>query len=85
MRRRVRFIIRPKIALWMKTKLPCDFTSELLQGPAHPIVQVFFEIAQLKNLYRQGWLRNGVSERHCESVADHCFGVAMIGYVIARE
>ncbi|MEK6961096.1 MAG: HD domain-containing protein [Nanoarchaeota archaeon] len=46
---------------------------------------MFFEIAQLKTLYRQGWLRNGIPEKKCESVADHCCIVAMLGYAIARE
>lgn len=33
---------------------------------------------QLKRLFRQGWLKRGVEEAECESVADHSFGVAML-------
>jgi len=33
---------------------------------------------QLKRLYRQGWLKRGVDEVDCESVADHSFAVAML-------
>lgn len=47
--------------------------------------ELFFAYAQLKNLYRQGWLKRGVSEVHCETVAEHSFGVALLGYIIAEE
>ena len=60
-------------------------THELLSGRNHEIIELFFEFAQLKNLYRQGWLKRGVSKLDCESVADHSFGVALLGYVIAEE
>jgi putative hydrolases of HD superfamily len=61
-------------------------TSNLLSGESiHPIINLFFQMAQLKNLYRQGWLNHGVSTEEAESVADHCFGVAFLGYVIAQE
>jgi putative hydrolase of HD superfamily len=60
-------------------------TRELLSGNNHSIIELFFDFAQLKNLYRQGWLKRGVSRLDCESVADHSFGVALLGYVIAQE
>ena len=49
------------------------------------MMEIFFEYAQLKNLYRQGWLKRGVSELDCETVADHSFGFALLGYTIAEE
>lgn len=49
------------------------------------MIEIFFEYAQLKNLYRQGWLKRGVSELDCETVAEHSFGVALLGYTIAEE
>jgi len=58
----------------METKY--KHTSELL---------AFFDFAQMKNLYRQGWLQNGISKSDCETDADHIFGVALMGYIIARE
>ena len=67
----------------MKTKNVS--TSSLLSEKTHPIVELFFEYAQLKNLYRQGWLERGVSERDCETVSEHSFGVALLGYTIAEE
>lgn len=67
----------------MKTKY--KHTRKLLTEKTHPIIEIFFEYAQLKNLYRQGWLKRGVSELDCETVADHSFGVALLGYIIAEE
>ena len=61
--------------------------SAYLSGGEHPIITLFFEVAQLKNLYRQGWRKPGrdVSAIDGESVADHCFGVALLSYVIAEQ
>jgi putative hydrolases of HD superfamily len=67
----------------METKYTDTF--RLLSQGVHPIVGLYFEFAQLKNLFRQGWLKRGISALHCESVADHSFGVAMLGYVFAEE
>ena len=67
----------------MKTKN--SHTSKLLSEKTHPMIEIFFEYAQLKNLYRQGWLKIGISELDCETVADHSFGVALLGYTIAEE
>ena len=44
----------------------------------HPLVEAYFELCQLKQLYRQGWLRRGVPKERCESVAEHSFGVAVL-------
>ncbi|MBI2651591.1 HD domain-containing protein [Candidatus Woesearchaeota archaeon] len=67
----------------MKTKN--EHTTRLLPQEIHPITELFFEYAQLKNLYRQGWLERGVSEKDCETVAEHSFGVALLSYIIAEE
>ncbi|MEA3430249.1 MAG: HD domain-containing protein [Nanoarchaeota archaeon] len=67
----------------MKTKNM--HTSNLLPKKINPIIEIFFEYAQLKNLYRQGWLKRGVSKLDCETVAEHSFGVALLGYIIAEE
>jgi len=58
---------------------------ELLEGmDAPPILQAYFESCQLKQLYRQGWLKSGVSRERCESVADHSFGVALLALWLAE-
>lgn len=60
-------------------------TRELLPEKTNGIIELFFEFAQLKNLYRQGWLKRGVSKLDCETVADHSFSVALLGYILAEE
>jgi len=45
-----------------------------------PLVAAYFELDQLKQLYRQGWLRRGVPPERCESVADHIFGMVMLAW-----
>lgn len=47
-------------------------------GEAHPLVAAYFELCHLKQLFRQGWLRRGVSPERCESVADHNFALAVL-------
>jgi putative hydrolase of HD superfamily len=45
------------------------------------IVEFIFEAGALKSVPRSGWAVLGI--KHPESVADHCFRCAVIGYVIA--
>lgn len=65
----------------MKGEHPNNFISKDM----HPILEIFFLFSQLKNLYRQGYLARGVSELDCETVAEHSYSVAILGYVIVRE
>ena len=50
-----------------------------------PIIEVFFEFNHLKTLYRQGWLHHGVTKEHCETVAEHSLGVALLALFLADE
>ena len=43
-----------------------------------PLIQAWFEIAHLKQLFREGWLQRNISEADCETVAEHTFGNAML-------
>lgn len=53
---------------------------------AHMIIKIHAQLVQLKNLYRQGWIKvRGVAPENAESVADHSFVVAMLALAIARE
>ena len=49
-----------------------------------PLARAYFELCQLKQLYRQGWLRRGVPHERCESVAEHSFGVAALALWLAE-
>jgi putative hydrolase of HD superfamily len=51
--------------------------------PSVPLVEAYFEFTQLKQLYRQGWLRRGVPTARCESVAEHTFSMAVLAMIIA--
>lgn len=48
-----------------------------------PLIEAYFEFNHLKQLYRQGWLRVGLSRERCESVAEHSFGMALLCLFLA--
>ncbi len=56
----------------------------LLDKAAAPLLQAYFELVYLKQLFRQGWLKRGVPLQSVESVADHSFGVAVLALWLAR-
>ena len=67
----------------METK--AEFPLQYLAGRAPPsILRAYFEFNQLKNLFRQGWLRRGISRERCESVAEHTLGVIVLAYFLAE-
>jgi putative hydrolases of HD superfamily len=57
--------------------------STLKSSNISPFIHVYFELNHLKQLYRQGWLLRGIPAEHCESVAEHTFGVAVLAMVLA--
>ncbi|HWQ84427.1 MAG TPA: HD domain-containing protein [Anaerolineales bacterium] len=62
-----------------------SFQLEKLAGCAGAEwVRTYFELSRLKQLYRQGWLKRGLSRERCESVADHSFAAALLAYWLAR-
>jgi len=66
----------------MKTK--SENPVYLLEGENPPdLLRFYFELNHLKGLYRQGWLRRGVEERRCETVAEHSFATAVLALVLA--
>ncbi|WP_083468814.1 HD domain-containing protein [Nostoc piscinale] len=65
----------------METKAALPIT--LLAGKnTLPIIQAYFEFNHLKQLYRQGWLQQGIDPQRCESVAEHSFAVALLALLI---
>ena len=68
----------------MKTKAhnPIDHLSG--KGTSR-FVELYFAFGHLKQLFRQGWLRAGVPEARCESVAEHSFAVALLALFVAEE
>ncbi len=70
----------------MQEKKDID-ASILNSDDAHALLRVYSFVAELKNLYRQGWLRkeNGIPKEMAESVAEHVFSGSLMIYVICRE
>jgi putative hydrolase of HD superfamily len=54
-----------------------------LDPGADPALVSYFRLMRLKRLYRQGWLKRGLPEGLCESVAEHSFGTALLALLIA--
>ena len=66
----------------MKTKNPPPLK---FIHPETPLLKVLVEFFQLKNLYRQGWLKRQVPEDKCESVADHTLGVTLLSLFLVES
>ncbi|MBR9701243.1 HD domain-containing protein [Candidatus Woesearchaeota archaeon] len=62
-----------------------EHTSKYKPDDVNPTIGFFYDMAQLMNTPRQGWLDHGVSEQDCESVADHSYKVATLGFMIAER
>jgi putative hydrolase of HD superfamily len=66
----------------METKASAPIS--LLSGEQVPAwIAAYYEINQLKQLYRQGWLQHGIPEALCESVAEHSFSMALLALLLA--
>jgi putative hydrolases of HD superfamily len=61
-----------------------DELLELDPG-ADPALASYLRLMRLKRLYRQGWLKRGLPEGLCESVAEHSFGTALLALLLAGE
>jgi len=61
----------------MQRKAQMPLTESELDG-LFPLLRAYVQWSQLKQLYRQGWLRRGIPPERCESVAEHTFGVALL-------
>lgn len=67
--------------------------SEKAEMPLHlldkskstPLIEAWFEIVQLKQLYRKGWLVRGMAEADCETVAEHTFGNAILCLILLDQ
>jgi putative hydrolase of HD superfamily len=68
----------------MRTKADSPLPHLAEKGAAR-LVELYFAVSHLKQLFRQGWLRAGVPEARCESVAEHSFAVALLSLLVAEE
>ena len=67
----------------MKTKAAGPDELVALGAGADPALASYFRLMRLKRLYRQGWLKRGLPEPLCESVAEHSFGTALLALLLA--
>jgi putative hydrolase of HD superfamily len=66
----------------MQTKAPAPVTF-LGHHRQLPLLELYFELNALKLLFRQGWLRAGLSRERTESVAEHTLFVALLSWFLA--
>ena len=67
----------------METKASAP-TSLLAGEQVSAWIAAYYEINQLKQLYRQGWLQHGIPKTLCESVAEHSFSMALLALLLAE-
>lgn len=58
-----------------KAKIPVELLDT---SKSTPLIEAWFEIVHLKQLFRQGWLKRGMKAADCETVAEHSFGNALL-------
>lgn len=66
----------------MRVKAPLR-VEEIPGAQTNALLRAYIQINHLKHLFRQGWLKRGVPEAQCESVAEHIFGMAMLAWMVA--
>ncbi len=68
----------------MKMKVKNENPTGFLGDGVDPLIRLYFQVNHLKQLYRQGWLKEGrdIPEHQCESVADHIFGMALLAMFV---
>ncbi|MEZ5405933.1 MAG: HD domain-containing protein [Verrucomicrobiia bacterium] len=57
--------------------------SRLSLKQLSPLLETYLEVQHLKQLYRQGWLQNGLQKELCESVAEHSFAATVLALFLA--
>ena len=61
---------------------------ERFKNTQNGIFEFYMKYNQLKNIYRQGWLKVRIGLEHankCESIADHSFSVALLALTIIEQ
>ena len=55
------------------------------RGKSTSLIEGWYEIVHLKQVYRKGWLQRGIPPEECESVAEHSFGNAMLCLLLLAD
>ena len=84
MNKEVKILIDEKNQNYIKDINPYE-TFEKIDND---ILSFYMKYNQLKNIYRQGWLKVRIGLEHkdkCESIADHSFSVALLALTIIEK
>ncbi len=65
--------------MFEKAAMPVELLDRSMSTP---LIEVWYEIIQLKQLFRQGWIQRGIDPGSCETVAEHTFGNAMLSLML---
>jgi putative hydrolase of HD superfamily len=60
-------------------------TDLVQQAESNSLIAAYLEFNHLKHIYRQGWLKLGISPEQCETVAEHILGVAMLAWLVTDQ
>lgn len=60
-------------------------TDLVQQAELNSLIAAYLEFNHLKQIYRQGWLKRGISPEQCETVAEHILGVAMLAWFVTDQ
>ncbi len=79
--------VKRKMRLTVETKNQMPIKMLKRKGKKlAPLIEAYFEFNHLKQLFRQGWIKNlGIPSEKCESVADHVWGLTLLSLFIADE
>ncbi len=70
------------MAMEQKADMPL---SLLDRTKSTALIEAWFEIVHLKQLFRKGWLQRDMAKEQCETVAEHTFGNAMLCLLLLSE
>jgi putative hydrolase of HD superfamily len=67
-------------------QLKAELNTALVQkAEGTELIAAYLEFNHLKHIYRQGWLKRGISAEQCETVAEHILGVAMLAWFVTDQ
>jgi putative hydrolases of HD superfamily len=67
-------------------EIKAELNTALVERAAgNGLIAAFMEFNHLKHIYRQGWLKRGISKEQCETVAEHTLGVVMLAWLVGDQ
>lgn len=69
----------------MKHKFEDNKIKNLEYSSKSSVIEFYNNLYNLKNLLRQGWLKKGIPENKCESVAEHTFAASVTALILIHQ